>query len=88
MMGNAGSRAWYDTRDPMPPAGLMDEGTVWVRVALDESGLVTAARVERGATRAPSQTSLLTYLRAIVFFPATEDGYPVPGEASIPLRLR
>lgn len=84
----AGSFAsWGDVRDAAPPPSFAEGGLVWVRVALNEAGHVTDLRVERSATRVPEQR-LLQYARMIAFNPATVDGYPVPGEASIPLRVR
>jgi TonB family protein len=79
---------WGDIRDSAPPPTMAEGGLVWVRVALDESGRVTDARVERSAARVFANQRLLQYVRMIAFNPATVDGYPVPGEATIPLRVR
>jgi TonB family protein len=64
-----------------------DEGTVWVRVRVDERGQVTDARVERGIRRGVWEQRLLNWVRSVGFDPATEDGYPVPFETTIPVRL-
>jgi len=74
-----------DTEAGVP--GLITPGLVWVRVQLDERGLVTDARVERGVTRGAWQGRLLSYVRTLAFLPALEDGVPVAGEATIPVRL-
>ncbi|HYW08339.1 MAG TPA: energy transducer TonB [Longimicrobium sp.] len=68
-------------------AGLAASGMVWVRVSLDERGLVTGARVERGATRGLWEGRLLNYVRTLAFLPALEDGVAVAGETTIPVRL-
>lgn len=68
-------------------AGLVTPGMVWVRVSLDERGLVTDARVERGVTRGAWEGRLLNYVRTLAFLPALEDGVAVAGEATIPVRL-
>lgn len=79
---------WSVRRSAAVP-GLGEGGIVWIRVRLDARGYVTDARVERAtAIRTPAiDTQLLAYARTIAFLPATEDGYPVAGEASITLRL-
>jgi TonB family protein len=87
--GSAGA-AWGDVRDPFAPpsaAELNARSTVWVRVALDSHGNVTDARVERSLGRLSSENRLLNYVRSIAFIPAMEDGYPVPGQLSMPLRM-
>jgi TonB family protein len=89
-LGNSVGGAWGDVRDPFAPpaaAELHGPGTVWVRVALDSRGNVTDARVERSLGRLSSENRLLNYVRSIAFIPAMEDGYPVPGQLSMPLRL-
>lgn len=68
-------------------ATLTDPAVVWVRVHLNERGSVTDARVERAPTRPISEQRVLDYVRTLAFFPATEDGYPVPGELTVPVRL-
>lgn len=80
--------AWGDVRDPSPPPTMAEGGLIWVRVALDEAGRVTDARVERSAARVFADQRLLQQVRMIAFNPATVDGYPVPGETTIPLRVR
>ena len=67
-----------------PPTGA---GTVWVRVRIDERGQVTDARVERGIRRGAWEERLLNWVRTQAFDPATEDGYPVPAELTLPVRL-
>jgi TonB family protein len=76
-----------DVRDAEAGAGLATSGMVWVRVSLDEHGLVTGARVERGATRGVWEGRLLNYVRTLAFLPALEDGVAVAGETTIPVRL-
>lgn len=80
---------WGDMRDPFTPASMADAGssTVWVRVALDARGNVTDARLERSIVRPVSANRLLSWVRTIAFVPAMEDGYPVPGQLSMPLRM-
>lgn len=90
LLGGTGP-TWADVRDSSPYSAsasslLYDENTVWIRVALDARGYVTDARVERSLVRM-SEARLLSYVRSLTFFPATEDGYPVPGQLSLPLRL-
>lgn len=92
LMSGTGA-SWGDVRDTSSPfaasspAALYDEGTVWVRVALDARGFVTDARVERSTQRSLVENRLLAYVRSITFFPAMEDGYPVPGQLSLPMRM-
>lgn len=91
LLGGSGP-TWGDMRDASPYSAsasslLHDEGTVWVRVSLDARGYVTDARVERNLVRGLSETRLLSYVRTITFFPATEDGYAVPGQLTLPVRL-
>jgi len=64
-----------------------DAGTVWVRVRVDDRGQVTDARVERGIRRGAWEERLLNWVRTQAFDPATEDGYPVPTELTLPVRL-
>jgi TonB family protein len=83
---------WGDMREASPYAAssssvLYDESTVWVRVALDARGYVTDARVERSLQRPIIENRLLSYVRTISFFPAMEDGYPVPGQLSLPMHV-
>lgn len=83
--------AFTDIReDHFPTPGsstVLNTSVVWVRVRLDAAGAVTDARVERGMLRGPWETRLLGYVRTIAFLPALEDGHPVPGETTIPVRL-
>jgi hypothetical protein len=80
----------FDAREQSPwgsgTAVMTDPSVVWVHVQLNERGTVTDARVERSIVRISEQT-LLTYVRSMAFIPATEDGYPVPGELTLPVRL-
>lgn len=64
-----------------------DPGLVRVRVHLDAAGRVTDATVERGVRRGVWEQRLLNYVRAIAFYPAVEDGYPVPSDTTLTLRL-
>ena len=87
--GSAMGGTWGDVRDVSPPPGqaeLHGPSTIWVRVALDARGNVTEARVERSLVRVAQENRLLSYVRSISFIPGMEDGYPVPGQLSIPLR--
>jgi TonB family protein len=76
-------------RDAGAAAGLpaTDPGLVWVRVRIDAAGRVTDASVERGVRRGEWEQRLLNYVRTMAFYPALEDGYPVPSETTISLRL-
>lgn len=90
LLGGTGN-TWGDIRDTSPYSAsssslLHDENTVWIRVMLDARGYVTDARVERSLVRM-SEARLLSYVRSLTFFPATEDGYPVAGQLSLPLRI-
>jgi TonB family protein len=85
----AGNR--FDVRDAGGPDVanplLTDPQVAWVHVWLDERGTVTDARVERSAGGHAAEQRLLNYVRAMAFIPATEDGFPVPGELTLPVRL-
>lgn len=86
----AAAGGWGDVRDAFVPPGLSelyDPATVWVRVALDSRGNVTDARLERSVGRRTYEMRVLNYVRTISFIPAMEDGYPVPGQLSMPLRV-
>lgn len=88
--GSSAGNVWGDVRDPFAPpaaAEMYGPSTVWVRVALDSRGNVTDARVERSLGRLTAENRLLNYVRSIAFIPAMEDGYPVPGQISMPLRM-
>jgi TonB family protein len=82
--------AFGDVRDRNAAALLLPNsgGTVWVRVALDAGGNVTEARLERTVARGAWENRVLSYVRAISFVPATEDGQPVPAQLMFPLRLQ
>jgi hypothetical protein len=91
LLGGTGP-TWGDIRESSPYSAsasslLYDENTVWVRIALDARGYVTDARVERSLVRGLSEARLLSYVRTLTFLPATEDGYPVAGQLSLPLRM-
>jgi len=75
---DAGSAAALPSTDP---------DLVWVRVRLDAAGRVTDASVERGVRRGAWEQRLLNYVRTMAFYPALEDGYPVPSETTLALRL-
>jgi hypothetical protein len=64
-----------------------DPALVWVRLRIDANGRVTEASVERGIRRGASEQRLLNYVRMMAFYPALEDGYPVPSEITLPLRV-
>jgi len=85
----AGNR--FDVRDvrgsEAATPSLTDLSVAWVHVWLDDRGNVTEARVERGSGGRAAEQRLLNYVRAMAFVPATEDGFPVPGELTLPVRL-
>ncbi|HEX6370610.1 MAG TPA: energy transducer TonB [Longimicrobium sp.] len=89
--GASGGATFGDVRDRTAATGLLPPssyGTMWVRVALDAGGNVTEARLERALPgRGSFENRVLSYVRAISFVPATEDGWPVPAQLVIPLRL-
>lgn len=87
--GPFGGASLGDVRDreATPGLPLPGNGTVWVRVALDAGGNVTEARLERSLARGAWEWRVLSYVRAISFIPATEDGWPVPSQLTFPLRL-
>ncbi|HEV7590205.1 MAG TPA: hypothetical protein VGO40_18950 [Longimicrobium sp.] len=64
-----------------------DPALVWVRLRIDANGRVTDASVERGIRRGVAEQRLLNYVRMMAFYPALEDGYPVPSEITLPLRV-
>lgn len=66
---------------------VTDPAVTWVHVWVDERGAVTDARVERGPGGRQADQRLLNYVRTMAFVPATADGYPVPGELTLPVRL-
>ena len=68
-----------------PSAGFSNAGgvaRVTVRVSLDPRGHVVDARVER-ASRSISEHQVLSYVRSLLFEPATQDGHPVSGETVV-----
>jgi len=66
---------------------VTDPAVTWVHVWVDERGTVTDARVDRGPGGRQADQRLLYYVRTLAFVPATADGYPVPGELTLPVRL-
>ncbi|HEX8691104.1 MAG TPA: energy transducer TonB [Longimicrobium sp.] len=72
---------------PLSSATPVDPGLVWVRVWLDEGGVVTDARVERSLYRGNWEALLLNQVRAMQFAPALDDGFPVASQTSIPMRV-
>lgn len=87
--GAFGGATFGDVRERTAAPGVLpaNGGTVWVRVALDAGGNVTEARLERTISRGAWENRVLSYVRAISFLPATEDGRPVPAQLMFPLRL-
>jgi TonB family protein len=87
--GVYGGTPFGDVRERTATPGVLPagNGTVWVRVALDAGGHVTEARLERTMSRGSWENRVLSYVRAIRFVPATEDGWPVPAQLMFPLRL-
>lgn len=66
---------------------LTDASVAWVHVRLDERGTVTDVQVQRGASTRLAEQRLMNYVRTMAFVPATEDGFPVPGELTLPVRV-
>lgn len=87
--GMFGGATFGDVRDRTAASLLLPNtgGTVWVRVVLDAGGNVVEARLERTLARGSFENRVLSYVRAISFVPATEDGWPVPAQLTFPLRL-
>jgi hypothetical protein len=88
--GNGIGETWGDVRNAFGTSSIADTyspSTVWVRVALDARGNVTDVRVERSLARVTWESRLLNYVRSISFIPAMEDGFPVPAQLSLPLRM-
>jgi hypothetical protein len=85
-LSNTAENPWSVWRET-PPPGQGERTTLWVRVTLDARGGVTDARLDRAYAPRSVEAQLLTYVRSLRWIPATEDGYPVPGETSIALRL-
>ncbi len=85
----AGNR--FDVRETgvseLAGPSLTEPSVAWVHVRLDERGTVTEASVERAPGGRMAAQVLLNYVRTLAFIPATEDGYPVPGELTLPVRL-
>jgi hypothetical protein len=76
----------FDVRSgPASPlaSASVDPGLVWVRVWLDEGGVVTDARVERSLYRGNWEALLLNQVRAMQFVPALDDGFPEIGRAHV-----
>lgn len=84
----AANRGWGDIRDSSPAPSVGSAGTVWLRVSLDAAGNVTGVRVERAAVLRGGDAHLLAAVRTLHFAPATDDGQPIPGEITIPYRVR
>jgi len=63
-----------------------DPALVWVHVRLDASGRVTDAVLARGVRRGMWEQRLLSFVRTMAFYPAVEDGFPVPGELTFRMR--
>lgn len=85
----AGNR--FDVRErnaaTVTNALVTDPAVTWVHVWVDERGTVVDARVERGPGGRQADQRLLYYVRTLAFVPATADGYPVPGDLTLPVRL-
>jgi hypothetical protein len=65
------------------------ESTVWVRLQVSPSGSVTGAAVERGIVAGLAlEQRIFDHVRALFFEPALQDGHPVSGSISIPVRVR
>ncbi|MCW2389784.1 protein TonB [Sphingobium sp. B11D3B] len=76
-------------RPPYPPAMQREgrEGSVTVRVSIDERGRVTAVEQVRASDPAFFEAAQRHALRAWRFRPATRDGVPVASEQVLTLRF-
>jgi hypothetical protein len=77
---------WSVWREAVPVGGG-EAATVWVRVRIDERGMVLDARADRVHGPRSMEAHLIAYVRSLHWVPATEDGHPVPGTTSIAVRL-
>jgi hypothetical protein len=77
---------WSVWREAVPVGGG-EAATVWVRVRIDERGMVMDARADRIHGPRSTEAHLIAYVRSLHWIPATEDGHPVQGETSIAVRL-
>ncbi|HET7233085.1 MAG TPA: hypothetical protein VFJ16_23955 [Longimicrobium sp.] len=81
----------FDVREESAatPTGalLTDPSVAWVHVQVDERGAVTDVLVQRGPVTRMAEQRLMNYVRSMAFVPAMEDGFPVPGELTLPVRL-
>jgi hypothetical protein len=85
----------YDIRERGlgPPVGYQvsrmptDSAIAWVRVHVDARGRVVDAAVERGVRRGLSEQRVLNQARSLAFYPALDDGYPIPSVTTVRLRL-
>jgi hypothetical protein len=66
---------------------LTDSSIAWVRVHVDARGRVVDAAVERGVRRGLSEQRVLNQARSLAFYPALDDGYPIPSVTTVRLRL-
>lgn len=63
--------------------------TAWIRVLVSPAGRVTDAEFVRGiVTDHYTQVRILDHVRGMGFEPATEDGRPVSGWVTVPVRVR
>lgn len=76
-----GGVEWDREGDPWQVRSV--RGSLLLRVQLDARGFVTGARLERGVHTGGLEQRVLNAARGMRFEPATEDGYPVPSEATI-----
>jgi hypothetical protein len=81
----------FDLRETAPAPGrttvLTGSEVAYIRVRISDSGQVTDAFVERSPFRGSWERPILNLIRNIEFLPALEDGFPVPGETIIPVRI-
>lgn len=69
--------------------GGIRERTVHMRARVDELGIISTARIERGELSGSAiEMEITSYLRQFLFAPATLDGVPTPSYVSIPVRIR
>lgn len=82
----AGLTTNFDVRDRGNVA--LADSRVFVRLRVDDRGVVTDAQMETAAIRVTGEWRLLSYLRSVRFVPASEDGYPVATDFRLSLAVR
>jgi hypothetical protein len=82
------SRTLFDVRATDRAVVSTPLNTVWVRVELDATGMVTDARLQRATFTIRNEAPLLNRVRSLSFDPALIDGIPIAALLSLPLRVR